>query len=233
MNIGSALLSDGRYALRSLLRSPALTLVAVVTLAIGSGAATATFAVVNSVLIEPLNYPEADEVVAIWHDAPGAPFPLEGGGLLASASMLLTYADESRVFESIGFWTPGVATITGDGEPEEVPRAAVTIGVLEALGVLPLLGRWFGTGDFEDPGRAVLLSHGYWQRRFGGDPAVIGRTLTLNGNAEPTRIIGVMPRGFRIADRDADLFMGPMQFDRGSLTLVPFAYYGIARLKPV
>ena len=226
----NGLLSDGRYALRSLLRNPVLTLVAVATLAIGTGAATATFAVVNSVLIEPLAYPEADEVVAIWHDAPGAPFPLEGGGLLAAASMLFTYADESRVFESIGLWTPGVATITGDGEPEEVPRVAVTLGVLETLGVPPLLGRWFHADDVVDTGRTVMLSHGYWQRRFGADPAVIGRVITLN--AQPTEIVGVMPRGFRIADQDADLFIGPMSFDRASLPLVPFAYYGVARLRP-
>jgi putative ABC transport system permease protein len=228
----NGLVSDARYALRSLLRNPVLTLVAVATLAIGIGAATATFAVVNSVLIEPLNYPEADEVVAIWHDAPGAPFPLEGGGLFSSASMLLTYTDENRVFESIGLWTPGVATVTGDGEPEEVPRVAVTVGVFEALGVQPLLGRWFNAGDSEDPGQTIMLTYGYWQRRFGGDPAVIGRGLTLNGNAQPSEIVGVMPPGFRIADREADLFMGPMGFERASLTLAPFAYYGVARLKP-
>ena len=83
-----------------------------------------------------------------------------------------------------------------------------------------------------DAGRTVMLSHGYWQRRFGGDPAVIGRTLILNGGPEPTEIIGVMPQGFRIADREADLFIGPMRFDRASLTLAPFGYYAVARLKP-
>ncbi|HET7925293.1 MAG TPA: ABC transporter permease, partial [Rhodanobacteraceae bacterium] len=223
--------ADGRYALRSLWHRPAITAVAVATLAIGSGAATTTFAVVDSILLEPLAYPGAAEVVAIWHDAPGAPFPLEGGGLFASASMLFTYADENGVFESIGLWTPGVATVTGDGEPEEVPRAAVTIGVFETLGVPPLLGRWFNAADVEDSDQTVMLSYGYWQRRFGGDRGVIGRALTLNGNAQPTEIVGVMPQGFRIADTEADLFLGPMRFPRDSLTLVPFAYYGVARLK--
>jgi predicted permease len=230
--VWSALLADARYALRSLWHRPALTAVAVATLAIGSGAATAVFAVVNSVLLEPLPYPEADEVVAIWHDAPGAGFPLEDGGLLASASMWLTYADENRVFENIGLWTPGLATVTGDGDPEEVPRVAVTAGVLEALGVPPLLGRWFSAGDLADDIGSVILSHGYWQRHFGGDPAVVGRTLTLNGNPIPTEIVGVMPQGFRIADTDADLIIGPMRFDRASLPLQPFAYLGLARLKP-
>jgi predicted permease len=145
--------------------------------------------------------------------------------------MYLTYAEENRAFESIGLWTPGVATITGNGDPEEVPRVAVTLGVLEALGVPPLLGRWFGADDRGGgAGRTVMLSHGYWQRRFGGDPAVIGRTLTVN--SEPAEIIGVMPEGFRIRDTDADLLMGPMRFDRSQAMLVPFAYFSIARLKP-
>ena len=226
----SALLGDARYALRALLARPAITAVAVATLAIGSGAATTTFAVVDSILLEPLAYPEADEVVAIWHEAPGAAFPLEDGGLLASASMLFTYADENRVFESIGLWTPGLATVTGDGEPEEVPRVGVTTGVLEALAVPPLLGRWFDDNDLVDAGRTVILSHGYWQRRFGGDPAAIGRVITVN--EQPTQIIGVMPQGFRIADTEADLLIGPMPFDRASLMLPPFAYYGVARLRP-
>ncbi len=228
----ASIVRDGAYALRSLLARPLLTAVAIVTLAIGSGAATAMFAIVNSVLIEPLAYPEADEVVAIWHDAPGAGFPLEDGGLLASASMWFTYSDENRVFENIGLWTPGLATVTGDGDPEEVPRVGVTTGVLEALGVPPLLGRWFNAADLEDDRGSVILSYDYWQRRFGGDPAVIGRTLTLNGNAIPTEIVGVMPQGFRIADTEADLILGPMRFDRASLPLQPFAYLGLARLKP-
>ena len=128
-----ASMSDARYALRSLLRSPLLTLVAVLTLAIGSGAATATFGAVDSILLEPLAYPEADEIVAIWHEASGASFPLEEGGLLASASMLATYAEQNRVFESIGLWTPGLATVTGEGDAEEVPRVAVTLdgGMIE------------------------------------------------------------------------------------------------------
>ena len=227
--MGNGLLADARYALRSLLRSPALTLVAVATLAIGTGAATATFAVVDSVLLEPLPYPEADNVVAIWHAAPGAEFPLEDGGLLASASMLDTYRDENRVFESIGLWTPGLATVTGDGDPEEVPRIGATTGVLEALGVPPLLGRWFGADDVGGVPQ-VLLSYGYWQRRFGGDPSAVGRILTVNGR--PSEIIGVMPPGFRIADTESDLLMGPMYFDLPNLSSNSFAYLGVARLKP-
>ncbi len=229
MSDAGPLLSDACYALRSLWHRPGLAAVAVVTLAIGSGAATATFAVVDSILLEPLAYPEAEKVVSIWHEAAGAEFPLEDGGLLASASMLSTYTEQNRVFESIGLWTPGLATVTGDGDAEEVPRVAVTLGVLEALGVQPLLGRWFGAGDVGG-GTQVILSHGYWQRRFGGDPGVVGRTLTLN--AQIAEIIGVMPAGFRIADTEAELLMGPMFFDRANLESNLFSYFGVARLKP-
>jgi predicted permease len=224
----SSAVADVSDALRALRSSPVLTTIAIATLAIGSSAATTTFAVVDSILLDPLAYPEADEVVAIWHDAPGATFPLEDGGLLASASMLATYTEQNRAFESIGLWTPGLATVTGGGEPEEVPRVAVTLGVLESLAVPPLLGRWFGTGDIGGTPQ-VILSHGYWQRRFGGDPAVVGRTLTLNSRT--AEIAGVMPAGFRIADTEADLLMGPMVFDQLNLSSNLFSYFGVARLK--
>ena len=229
MILPSGVLADTRYALRALLARPAITAIAVATLAIGSGAATTTFAVVDSILLEPLAYPDADEVVAVWLDAPGATLPVDPGGLPLSGSMSITFAEQNRVFESLGVWTPGVATITGEGEPEEVPRLAITVGVLEALGVQPLLGRWFGAADLGGVTQ-VMLSYGYWQRRFGGDLSVVGRTLTVN--SEVAEIVGVMPSGFRIADTEADLLMGPMQFDRSTLTLAPFAYFGIARLKP-
>ncbi|HEU4619740.1 MAG TPA: ADOP family duplicated permease [Gammaproteobacteria bacterium] len=217
---------DLRYALRSLRRSPWLTAVGVLTLAIGIGAATATFAVVDAVLIKPLPYPEADELVGIWHVAPGAEGQVWASSMLTSPSMLYTYRDENRVFEHIGLWTAGMATITGEGEPEEVPRIAVTVGTLDALAVPPLLGRWFA----DDDRGTTVLSYEYWQRRFGGDPAAVGRTLTVNNQAMP--IIGVMPRGFRIADVEADILMGPMRFERDGLTLDGFNFNGVARLKP-
>jgi predicted permease len=223
--------TDVHYALRSLRSSPALTSVAVATFVIGIGAATAMFAVVDSVLLEPLAYPDADELVAIVHRAPGSDLlPTNGAGdVLASDSMFFTYAEENRVFDSIGIWTPGAATVTGGDEPEELPRVAVSAGVLETLGVPPLHGRWFGTDELAaGAGLTVMLGHGYWQRRFGGDSAVVGRTL--NVNAQLAEVIGVMPPGFRIAGTDADLLL-PLRFDRSSLTLPPFAYNMLARLK--
>jgi hypothetical protein len=114
-SVWSPLLPDARYALRSLRSSLGVTAVAVATLAIGSGAATAMFAVVDSVLLEPLAYPEADELVAIWHRAPGADLmPTNAAGdVLASTSMFITYAEENRVFDALGVWTPGIVGLYG------------------------------------------------------------------------------------------------------------------------
>jgi len=224
----TSLLHDLRYAARTLRRSPLFALVAVLTLAICSGADTAIFSVVDGVLLKPLPYPKPNELVAIWQNAPGAQF--NGGRLPTSASMFFTYAEQNRVFQRLGVWTPATASITGIGDPEEVPTVLVSDGLLPTLGITPLLGRSFSAGDFE-PGAAptALLTYGYWQRRFGGERSVIGRKIT--GNGVTAEIIGVMPNGFRVADARADLLI-PMQFDRSGLMLPTFNYLGIARLKP-
>ncbi len=219
---------DIRYALRGMRRSPLFTLVAVLMLGICSGADTAVFSVVDGVLLKPLPYRNANELVAVWHSAPGAQF--NGGRLPSSASMFFTYAEHNRVFQRIGIWTPASQSVTGFGEPEEVPAVRVSDGLLPTLGVAPLLGRSFAAADFE-PGAAprTMLAYGYWQRRFGGERSVIGRKIT--GDGVPAEIIGVMPKGFRVADTNADLLM-PMRFDRSRLMLPTFDYGGIARLKP-
>jgi predicted permease len=224
----TSFLHDLRYAVRTLRRSPLFTFVAVLTLAICSGADTAVFTVVDGVLLKPLPYPKADELVAIWQNAPGAQF--NGGRLPTSASMFFTYAEQNRVFQRIGIWTPASASVTGVGEPAEVPAVLVSDGLLPTLGIAALLGRSFAAGDFElGAAPTAMLTYGYWQRRFGGERSVIGRTIT--GNGVTAEIIGVMPKGFRVADASADL-MFPMQFDRSRLMLPTFNFLGIARLKP-
>src|ERR687897_1330400 len=110
---------DLRHAARGLARNASFTVVAVLTLAIGTGATTAVFSVVDGVLLKPLPYPEADDLVAVWHDAPGAPgLTAVAGGLQLSPSMLVTFQEENRSFEQIGLWAIGVGNITGQGEPE-------------------------------------------------------------------------------------------------------------------
>ena len=139
---------DLRHALRGLLRAPMFTVVAVATLAIGIGSTTAVFSVVDGVLLKPLPYPEPDELVAVWHDAPGAPgLTAVAGGLQLSPSMLVTFQDENRSFEQVGLWSVQTVNVTGVAEPEQVAAAAVTSQALDAFGVPPLLGRWIGLED--------------------------------------------------------------------------------------
>jgi predicted permease len=217
--------------LRALRRNPTFAAATLLTLALAIGANTAVFSVVNSLLLKPLPYPKAEELVSIQHSAPGAPGLVSASGdLRLSASMFFTYADHNRSFQSIGAWGQGFTTITGLGEPEELPAIAVTDGVFQALQVQPIAGRWLSAEDQKPSApRAVVLSYGYWQRRFGGSPSTIGRTITLS--ARPAQIVGVMPPGFRIVDTDAELFI-PYAFDRAQLILPGFGYRSLARLRP-
>jgi predicted permease len=226
----TGIIQDLRYALRQLRKSPGFTAIAVITLALGIGANSAIFSVVNRVLLHPLPYPDSDHLIALWLDAPGA-----GGlasfssGLQLSPSMYITFSDHNQTFRSMGIWTSGRANVTGVAQPEEVHTDLISEGILETLEVPPFLGRWFSRTDQEPRGaKTVMLSYGYWQRRFGGDPGVVGRTLQVD--AQPREIVGVMPRGFRMVDQDFDLLI-PMAVDRVHQKLAPFGYDGIARLK--
>jgi hypothetical protein len=141
-------MQDLRHSIRMLRRNPAFSLAAILTLAIGIGANTAVFSVVNTVLLKPLSYPEAERLISVQHTAPGAAgLTSVSGDLRLSASMFFTYADQNRSFDAIGAWTAGTATVTGQGEPEEARTIAVTSGVLEALGVKPVAGRWLFEAD--------------------------------------------------------------------------------------
>ena len=222
---------DVRYGLRGMRRNPVFTTVALLTVAIGIAANAAVFTVVNSVLLKPLNYPKAEELVSLHQIAPGA----EGladfeSGLLLSPSMYFTYAEHNQTFQSLGVWIPGTANVTGLAEPEQVRTVAVSDGVLQTLGVPPAVGRWFSQVDQvpNAPG-SVMLSYGYWRGRFGGDRAVIGRNIMVD--SQPREIVGVMPPGFRFVDSEFDL-TAPLAFDRGKLILAGFGFHGIARLKP-
>jgi hypothetical protein len=200
-NTIDSLLRDLRHATRTLCRTPGFTLTVILTLALGIGGATAVFSIVNSVLLKPLPYPDSDRLVAVWHDAPGAPgLTAIAGGLNFSPSMLVTYRDENRSFSSIGLWRWGAVSVTGVAEPEQVPAVAVTGGTLQTYGVAPQLGRWLDERD-ENPANppSGMFGYGYWQRRFGGDPDIVGRTIAINAVA--TEIVGVMPRGFRFGER--------------------------------
>jgi predicted permease len=225
------LLADVRYGLRALRHNPMFTTVALLTIAIGIGANTAVFSVVNSVLLKPLNYPNADQLVSLHQIAPGAPGLADfENGLHLSPSLYFTYADHNRSFQSLGLWDTGTANVTGLTEPEQVRTVEVSDGVLQALDVPPAVGRWLSEAD-QTPGgpQRVMLSYGYWRRRFGGDRSVVGRNITVD--ARPREVVGVMHQGFRLVDTDFDVIL-PLAFDRRNLILAGFGFEGVARLKP-
>jgi predicted permease len=215
---------DVRYALRTLRTGPRFVAAAALMLALGIGATTAIFTVVKRVLIDPLPYPASDRLVKIGHNI---------GGIDQSYfndAITLTYTGHSQAFESVGVWSPegtGV-TITGEGDPEEVRALTASRGLLQTLGVPPQIGRWF-TAEEDAPGspNTVIVSNGYWRRRLGGDPNALGRTLNIN--ARPHQVIGIMPAGFEFGGR-FDVLL-PLRID--AARPVPFFYLnGIARIKP-
>jgi predicted permease len=216
-----------RVALRMLRMNPAFSLTVVLTLAIGIGATTAIFSVVNGVVIKPLAYPDSHEVVNVGQSA------LVGGqrnnNFPSSPQHLEVYLATQRAFEEIGLVNGGAAAVTGSGDPEQATTLLVTAGAMRALGVRPALGRELSNDD-DLPGavQTTILSNAYWRRRFGGDPSVIGRTITVDG--APREVIGVMPQGFNYRGNPADLIL-PLQLDLAQ-PRADFNYNTVARLKP-
>ncbi len=215
-----------RITLRKLAKAPLFSAVAILTLAVGIGSNAAIFSVVNSVLLKPLPFEDPERLVGIWHSAPGLGFD----EVNQSPALHFTYAAESRTFESVGMWDNGSASVTGVAEPEQVPSMNLTFQVLPMLGLEPALGRVFSQED-DSPGttETVMLGHGYWQRRFGGDPGAVGRTVTINGT--PREIIGVMPAGLRFLSYDPDVYL-PFRFDPNAVAVGSFNYQAIGRLRP-
>ena len=218
---------DVRYGFRALVRAPGFTTVAVLTLALGIGATTAMFSVVDGILLRPLPYPHQDRLVELVHEAPGAGIPR----VLASPAVYFGYRDHNRTFEAVGLWDwdSSPVTITGAGEPESVRAVEVTHEVLGILGASTTLGRSFNSSDDATGGvPTAIISHGYWMRRFGG-ASPLGRTLVVNGVAR--EVIGVLPEWFRFFDYPADIFY-PMQLVRAEAGFPQGDGRGLARLKP-
>ncbi|HYL61718.1 MAG TPA: ABC transporter permease [Candidatus Methylomirabilis sp.] len=226
-----SLCQDLKHGARLLSRNPAFTAVGIMTIAIGIGANAAVFSVVNSVLLKPLSYPNAQQLVSLHQIAPGAAGLADfENGLLLSPSMYFTYSEQNRTFQSLGVWVTDTANVTGLAEPEQVRAVLVSDGVLEALEVPPAVGRWLSAADQVPRGpERVMVSFGYWQTRLGGDRSVVGRNLVVD--SRPREIVGVMPQAFRFVDTEFDLIV-PLAFDRRNVHLAGFGFHGIARLKP-
>jgi putative ABC transport system permease protein len=206
-----ALLQDLRYAARTLLKSPGFAMVVVLTLALGIGANTAIFSVVNGILLRPLPYREPERLVAVWQDhrAVGREQPE-----WFPPPDFFDWKEGNRTFEGMVAMQGWGASLTGSGEPVRVLGYGVSHDFFRLLGVPLARGRGFTAGeDVPDGERVVVISHGFWQRQFGGAGDVVGRSIVLNDN--PWTIVGVLPDGFRSPLGDASLFR-PLRLDRNA-----------------
>ena len=186
-------MNDLKFAFRQLLKNPGFTAVAVLTLALGIGANTAMFSVVNAVLLRPLPFKEPDRLVTVWERDPKQGYEQN----LASTGTFLDWQQQNQAFESMAIFqaNQGVA-LGGDGGPERVTGAAISVNLIDVLGVSPLLGRAFMKEEgITGHHQVVLLSQSLWQSRFGADPNILGKVVSLDGT--PFSVVGVMPRRFR------------------------------------
>ncbi len=216
-----------KQVFRCLGRAPLFTIITLVTLAAGVGGNTIVFSVLESVLLKPLPYPRPDELIGVWLTAPGVNIQ----NLNLAPSNYFIYREQNRSFQDIGIYNGDSVSVTGRAEPEQVDALDVTDGTLPLLGVSPVLGRLFTHQD-DSPGSpdTVILSYGYWQKRFGGSPSAMGQSLNIDG--KPREIIGVLPARFHFLDwRESSLFL-PLKWDRNKTFLGNFSYEGLARLKP-
>ena len=215
-----------RHAARRLLKAPGFTAATVVTLGLGIGANTAIFSLVHAIVLSPLPYPEADRVVRIHHSAPGINLD---GDLELTQGLYLFYGEQNRTLEEIAIYRTNEYTLTDGGDPIRIPGAQPTYTLGDILRVPPLLGRWIREDDnYSDNTSVIVLSYGLWQRRYGGDRDVIGRTVQINGF--PLEVIGVMPRTFAFPDRDTQFWIPRVVSDASRFG--GFSDQGVARLKP-
>jgi putative ABC transport system permease protein len=218
---------DLRFGCRMLLRNPGFAIVAVLTLAIGIGATVAIFSVVNGVLLHPLPFRNPDRIVLLWETE--ASRDIDRG--TASLAEFLDWRDQSHTFQELSAYRVLYFTLTGQGEPEQVSGAQTSANFFRLLGVQPFLGRDFSPEE-EQPGHenVVILTYGLWQRRYGGNPAILGQSIALSGQL--FTVIGILPRSFTLygTDRDNDLWM-PLVYDRAQLDREDHEFTIFGRLK--
>jgi putative ABC transport system permease protein len=220
-------LQDLRFGLRTLVRNPAFSIVAVLTLTLGVGANAAIFSVVNAVLLRPLPWGEPDRIVTIWSRWTAFDKTWVSDGEVND------FRRESRTLPGIGAWGETAVNLTGDGEPERVPAAEVTASLFPVLGVQPIRGRSFTAQEDAPTGPpVVILGFGLWQRRYAGDDAIVGRSIMIDGR--PYEVVGVMPSGFELptdyGNPAPTMLWLPGQWDSASTDHGSHGYYAAARL---
>ncbi len=217
-----------RYAWRSLRRAPVFTLTASLTLALGVGATTAIFSVVNAVLLRPLPYFESDRLVGMGHAAPG----IQMGEVGQSSGTYFTYRRTATAFEETGIYQTNAVSLsdpTGGTEPERLRAAEITPSILTLLHATPLRGRVFSESEgLPNAPRVVILAEEFWRRRFGGDPTLVGRTVQIDGGA--AEVIGIMPAAFRFPDTRVEAWR-PLQLNPAETLGGGFNWTGIGRLR--
>jgi len=220
------LFDDLRYAFRILLRAPGFATIAILALALGIGANTAIFSAVDAILLRPLPYPDPDRLAMLWGDATFASFPRNN----LSPADYVDWRKQNQVFTDVAALRNRSASLTGSGVPEMVIGRTATANLFDVLGVKPMLGRAFSEEEDRNNASVVVIGFGLWQRRFGGDRALVGQPIEMNG--EKVVVTGIMPRGFSFPDKAVDFWL-PMHFspkdlaNRGSHFLTV-----VARMKP-
>ena len=217
-----------RQVTRRLGRAPMFTAITLLTLAIGIGANTVIFTVVENVIMKPLPYPDANRLVGVWYQSPAIKFA--GDYLNIAPSHYFINREQSKTLQDIGAYDGDSFNVTGSGEPEHVQGLDVTDGTLPLLGVKPAQGRLFTRqDDTASAPKTVILSYGYWQKKFGGATSVIGKSLVMDGTSR--QIVGVLPRGFQFLDYDDVNLVIPFQWDRSKTKLGNYSFEALARLK--
>ncbi|HUY82666.1 MAG TPA: ABC transporter permease [Acidobacteriaceae bacterium] len=216
-----------RQVLRRLGRAPLFTALTLITLAVGIGATTLIFSVVDGVLLKPLPYPQPGRLIGVWYHTPKVAIKK----LNMAPFLYFISKEQNKTLEAIGAYTGDSLSVTGTGQPEHVRGLDVTYEVLSILGVKPALGRLFSQkDDTAGSSQTVMLSYAYWQKKFGGAQSVIGQSITADG--KPREIIGVLPKGFHFLNWQDAAMIVPLQWDRSKVKLGNFSYEGLARLKP-
>ncbi len=224
-------MSEFRLALRALLRRPAFCAVVVLTLALGIGATSAIFSVVNAVLLKPLPYQSPEQLALIWSRWSNF------NKTWISQDEYFDYKRQDKLFQDVGAWTSnGEVTITAPNtEPTSATATGVTANIFSVLGVHPLLGRTFTAAEDAPNGpAAVMLGYQIWRRRWGGDPSIVGQSITVNG--APATVVGILPPAFRFPlefqQVSSSQLIQPIQFDPGTPSRGSHGNYGVARLRP-
>jgi len=210
-NLVEDFVRDVRYGVRGLRRSPGFTLIAALTLALGIGANTAIFSVVNTVLLKPLAYPDAERLVFVWERNVAIGKDRD----LAAPPNYLDWKSRNAVFQELGAYRFGGFALTGNGEPESLTAITMSSSLFRALGVEAALGRTFTDEEESKRERVVVLTHSLWQRRFGADPSIVGKAITLT--AASFTVIGVMPPTFKFPEGNPVDLYSPMVFAKGEL----------------